>query len=900
MAPETRSRGVPPPSRVYHASPTLQQVQFPSRKKKIRRHTDSERKGKSLKQQTLTQIDFVSSYDGDDDNVVASSEDDNDAGQNGHSSSEEEDDEVPIPRRRVRVGELAQAASKRRRRTMGDEDAGKEKNRRIDGGSRRRKTLGDHRPSANYHTQTLTQFLGHQTSFVADSEEEELCGLGAGDEEQDDGFLSWLEGAGPGSPSAGRGRRGLSSPRVGTSTRSAAVGENMSRETSVIPQTPLKKQISAVRFDIGSGGLPSPSERMMGRYGAPDVQDSPLKNRSSPTSPPRRRETNAGGVATPAGGKRRPSLVIRDSYTTEEEWCNTPSKSQSRHVRSTPKGKGTCRPTHILCTPSKVRTSQKDSPLARARRPKQSKTRSPQKMTRAGLYEIPDSDEDEDAHGMGDAEDEEEHVGTFDAKYAAGVETQAVMSEIASSHEQREAAQEREPCSPLPLPLPLPLPRSQSAKQHHQQVLPRTQTQATSQSTTTRDGGDDRPTSPAMAPVPVPVPVPMPTPTPVASKPIRRPLHHPFHCAQPSQPWESQRVPVSELQSLPAPSARSDILLPISSGSLHSLITGHTLAVTTLFRIPPQVVRFWLLEKHLLRYMATVGPGEEQQRREASPQACPSQPAWQFHATQVYELNNPVQEQDMLEEGWVEASARRYSYLPPAVVGQLLWNLRHALFGAASEDAVSAPSSHVQQVTPTHDGEHKSGSPGTERTRRRAASPPPSSMTVSQEVTAQIHSDMACSASTPPPAPDDPIPSTPGRGQTRRPGGRPKQQQQQQQQQQPEEDDQAPEPEPPPPRLAHHVHPSQATTLSQASTPDKPPPQHHMSKTPPPPPPLPASDPSIHFLDHSNPLSSLPIPSSQSSTSQLLTKSQLLPDSLLRDHPPPQPEIWDSDDDLSP
>ncbi|KAG5927828.1 hypothetical protein E4U42_001713 [Claviceps africana] len=876
MAPETRSRGVPPPSRVYHASPTLQQVQFPSRRKKVRRHTDSERR--SLKQQTLTQIDFVSSFDGEDGDVVALSEDDIDAGQNGPLSSQEEDDELPIPRKRRRVGALAQEASKRRRRTMGDEGVGKEEDGRMDGGCRRRKTLGDGPPPASYHTQTLTQFLGHQTSFVADSEEEEeeeeeeLCGFGADGDERDDGFLSWLEGAGPGSPSAGRGRPGLPCPTVGTSPKSATVGEDMSRETSVIPQTPLKKQSTAVRFDIRSQGLPSPSERMLDRYEAPDVQDSPLKNRSSPMDPPRRRETNDGGVASSPAREQRPSSVIRDSYTTEEEGCNTPSKSnsQSHDVRSTPKGKGTCRPTHILCTPSKERTSQKDGALAGTGTPKQSKTRSLREMTRAGLYEIPDSDEDEDDHGMDYVEDAEDRMGIFDAKYGAGVETQAVMSEIASSHEQRddEAAHEHEPS----LPLPLPLPRSQRATRQHQQVLARTQAQATSRSTTTAqdddkdddDNDDERRSSTAMAPTPTSIP------TPVTSEPIRRPLHHPSSYAQPSQPWESQRVPVSELQSLPAPSARSDILLPISSGSLHPLLTGHTLAVTTPFRIPAQVVRFWLLENHVLRYMTTVEPGEQQQRRQASPprQACPPRPGFRFHATQVYELNNPVSQQDMLEEGWVDASLGRYSYLPPAVVGQLLWNLRHALFGAAPEDAASAPTSRARARV--HQGTPKHGPGRTEPTSRRAASPPPGSMTVSQQVTAQIHSDMACSA------PDDTTPSTPR--------GRPKQRQHQQ----PEGHDRAPAPEPELPTDPPHpaIRPSQATTLSQASTPAKSPSQHHIS-------PLPASDPSIRFLDHSNPLSSLPLPSSQS------TPAQLLPDTLLRDHPPPT-EIWDSDEHPSP
>ncbi|KAG5990456.1 hypothetical protein E4U43_004284 [Claviceps pusilla] len=924
MAPETRSRGVPPPSRVYHASPSLQQVQFPSRRKKIRRYTDVERK--SLKQQTLTQIDFVSSFDEDQEqDVVAMSEDDSDTVQDGHVSSdrdgddkenapppppppkaralrqaeqttEEEDDEAPIPRRRKRVGASTKDASKRRRRTMGDEGDRKEKNRRTDEASRRRKTLGDSRPLANYHTQTLTQFLGHQTSFVADSDEEELlCGVDADDDDgQDERFLSWLGHTEPGSPSAGRGRQpGLSSPTMVASTKSATMGETLSRENSVIPQTPAMKQSTTTRFDMCSGGLPSPSERMMNRYGPPDVQESPLKNRrSSPMGPPRRGETHGDDVASPPSWEeecRRPSsLVIQDSYTTEEEWT-TPSKSQTHHVRTT--SRTTCRSTHIPRTPSTLRTSQKDASLAKVNTPRQSrKTPSPQKSTRAGLYEIPDSDEDEDEDACGGVdgfEEDEKHGQTLHAKYGAGLETQAVMSEIASTREQSEA--DGEPGLPRPLSVP---PTQSSGQDRRQQLLSCTQAQATPRLTTIRalqvaDVGDEDD---------------MATPAPVTSKPIRRPLHHPSSHTQLSQPWESQRVPVSELQSLPAPSARSDIILPISPGSLESLITGHTIAVTTPFRIPSQVVRFWLLENHLLRYMTSVEPGKEQQRRrDPSGQSPSHQPTWQFHASQVYELNNPVQEQDMLEEGWIKGPIDRYAYFPPAVVGQLLWNLRHALFGAASEDSMSSPSTLAQQVVPRHENH----GPDMDRTPCRATpSPPPASMTVSQQVTAQIHSDMAAS--------EDVSPSSPGSGQT------PKSGLCSQEQEQEEEEEEEPQPPPPscvPPRYPQHtIRPSQATTLSQASTPEKSPPQHHhhhhhhISKTPihlppvPPPPPLPplfsASDNSIHFLDPSDTLSSLPIPSSMSSTSQLLTKSQLLPDSLIQDHaPPPQPEIWDSDDE---
>lgn len=72
--------------------------------------------------------------------------------------------------------------------------------------------------------------------------------------------------------------------------------------------------------------------------------------------------------------------------------------------------------------------------------------------------------------------------------------------------------------------------------------------------------------------------------------------------------------------------------------------------------------------------MACVQPGE------------PNGSEWDYHIDQVYELNNPVEERDMQEEGWVTGQVRRYIYLPPAIVGQLLWNLRCATFDRTAQE----------------------------------------------------------------------------------------------------------------------------------------------------------------------------------------------------------------------
>ncbi|KAL6911074.1 hypothetical protein GGI43DRAFT_36442 [Trichoderma evansii] len=145
----------------------------------------------------------------------------------------------------------------------------------------------------------------------------------------------------------------------------------------------------------------------------------------------------------------------------------------------------------------------------------------------------------------------------------------------------------------------------------------------------------------------------------------------PAHTELPSQGqiFESQRVPLHILQSLAPVSARTDILLPTPSEVFDLIISGAEAFLHLAYRVPEQVQRFWLFSQGILRYMACVQP------------ARPRGHGWDYHIDQVYQLNNALEERDMQEEGWVNGEVRRYIYLPPAIAGQLLWNLRCASFG---------------------------------------------------------------------------------------------------------------------------------------------------------------------------------------------------------------------------
>ncbi|KYK60644.1 hypothetical protein DCS_01782 [Drechmeria coniospora] len=857
MAPETRSRGAPPSSRVYHSTPSLQQVQFPSRRKKVRTYGRQPRDHLAtvtLRQQTLTQIDFVSSFetDEDDDGVVSLTESEAetaryrgekerrnpqvDGGELDQQEEDADEDSFHVKIRRRRRPEAAPERKRKRRRTLGDETNDKNAGKPNVGEGKekewRRRTMGDHsaHPSSSiYHTQTLTQLLGHR-SVIADSDDEldididPDIDLGAVSEKDDDedGFLHWLGDSG--------------SPSV-RNNQVDNVESPPSREESVIPQTPAKRT-TTLRFDLPpSGGLGSPSTLRVDRYGPADKQHSPRPRRitSSPvessvalTGVPRPREPVA--LARPV-----PALAIQDSFATTASLGTTDArKSPSSSTPVTPSGMPHPQPEENL-----EPTRPPASPMASS--PTRTRT-SPKKLTANGRSEIPDSDDDDFDFVRDD--DDEANDGDF-----AGAETQLVLSELASTKDIDQAAPRLSALPPSSLRL---------------EVV------------------DSAPTAPSPL-LPELPPLPPPNAHSYPPKPIRQPLHNPLSPHNPSQPFESQRVALSILQSLPPHTPRSDIILPLSPSQLDVLVTGHAVHVQLPFKIPLQVVRFWLLDDiaRQLRYMACIDYSAAHLTRPLAP--------FSYPLAQIYELNNPVDEEDMRDEGWLHGPIAKYVYLPPAVIGQLLWNLRHELFAADDDKEDAAEDDN--QVVP--DG------PSRETLCLPLAGTPSGTMTISQEVTAQIRSDIAHSTQFIPSTADqtrhdDEGASTPSRPRSS-PATKPPRQS--------SSLDRAPQ---------EHANLSfsQATTASRSPTPESP--QLCPTRREPPvaaaaapsqqTPQLHNSGSSLAFLDQSASLLTIPPGSSSLPASQLLTKSQLLSDSLTRDvNPPELPRvIWDSEDDDAP
>lgn len=915
MTPKTRSGGKPAPSRVYHSTPAQQQAQFPARRKVVRTYGKQNRKKQAetpsrlLRQQTLTQIDFVSSLEGNEDLIVLSDSEqdemqsDKDQGDQG-DQEDQEDAEEPVSSGRKRRAKAKVTSTKneraKRRRTLGD-DTEEQPKPKKEKKSSRRKTMGD-APGSAYHTQTLTQFLGRDPShaeFIKDSE----------DEDNDDDFQQWLGSAASPSPRKTRKHKNASPIKNQKTPKSILKRRpeesTPQREESIVPQTPHKQtphknvQLTEIPSSSQLSAPPSisstPASMMLERYGPPDrANPSPVKGKtSSPANPSPLKELRGRPKTT--SSPRKHERIIQDSYATDS-WGSinrTPLKElpvdSPNKTPRTPKGvleplETSSSVMDELETPTKSRRRRRSSELGGSQRsgsptPRMKRV-SPGSGKKKVMLEIPDS-EDEEYEDFGDENDKNDE--NDENAFVAGAETQLVMSEIASSEEE--------------------VMRASSASVQTMTVKTKRRAVATISSEESSGSNGQASTStsslPPLSSRPTTLPPTLPplSATPQAksrprpAKRVRKPIHSPLPPTQ-TQPLESQRVPLANLQALPPASARTDVLLSLPQDIIDDVIEGYQADLILNFKIPAQVVRFWLYDGELLRFMACADPGRVTEG-----------PAWRYHLTQVYELNNPVEGDDMREEGWIDGDVARYVYFPPAVVGQLLWNLRHALF---KENASGDGPTQTQAPV----GEDDSGrvdlfANSSQPLPADKTPAPSSSMSVSQQVEAQLKSDFAQSTQFPT-SDDILVPSTP------------------------EEENNSnnnenttpptthiassPTTIKPPPRRTPFaassyratrpplnsaskppaVRPSQATTVSQSSTPE----QHSSSIRRPP---LYSSS-SIGLpeglLDEDDDDDALRLASGYNpGSSQLLTKSQMLPDSLIRDDTRVPPEIWDSDDD---
>lgn len=195
-----------------------------------------------------------------------------------------------------------------------------------------------------------------------------------------------------------------------------------------------------------------------------------------------------------------------------------------------------------------------------------------------------------------------------------------------------------------------------------------------------------------------------------------------------SQCLESQRVPLDVIRSLGPQTDRSDILISIHPEIVDEIVQGTRDYEFRSYKFPIQVSRCWIYTTRPVgevKYMATLGPAAEPGEVDSNTgignaefNAGTSGHKFAHKLVQVYQLNNPVPLADMPDNGLGNGPPQKYRYIPPAIVGQLMANLRCPLFAEEGEE--------VEEEEVEEEGEEREGG----------------GVTISQELEEQLRSDI--------------------------------------------------------------------------------------------------------------------------------------------------------------
>lgn len=248
-----------------------------------------------------------------------------------------------------------------------------------------------------------------------------------------------------------------------------------------------------------------------------------------------------------------------------------------------------------------------------------------------------------------------------------------------------------------------------------------------------------------------------------------------------SQGLESQRVPMEVIRAMGPPTDTSDVIIVVPAHHLEEIVAG-----TRDHEFRPHVlpaVRAWFYATepvNEVKYMATLGearkPGEieegsgvgnEEFNRGESVSVVPGMSGsgsgrvvssgssseaaaittpnkFAHKLLQVYQLNDPVKKDELEEHGFGKGLPTRYRLLPPAAVGDLLANLRCALFAEEGEEDEKDGEDEGGRLEAIEEGDEEDEEMGgaVEEAGETAESQSDHGESVSQQLEQQLRSDI--------------------------------------------------------------------------------------------------------------------------------------------------------------
>ncbi|KAK5626248.1 hypothetical protein RRF57_001963 [Xylaria bambusicola] len=645
MPPQTRSGEKPSAGTSYRSSSTApKQREFPHRRQSTKTYGRRPPVGRKLKQETLTQMDFTSFTSSAMHDFVADEDDEKEVEEAKQNEKEEdveydgdkENIELKPPRPAGKAKTRAQSRNNRRK-TAGDELNIDEVPRK----SKRRKTLGDSpNPSisSSFHTQTLTQMMSsserdHENWHIEDSEY------------NDENDLQ-LTVKTP--------RKSMAHP-MKTGSQEGAGSAVPSLIESATPANRQKKT------EILSSQ--SPATPMLLRY---SPQHSPLITKSTNVTAPSPILKNHKTLRT---------AVIPDSYSTAHE--SSPISAQKSTAEATPS--------------KKLRfelPEDKENITPGRTKPKSPKPK-PQSTGRRPLQEVPDSDEELEDLDETEYETEDDEFGSRDPDSPTPRRFQNALPLADNLGPQLDPDIDQSELEQTPTHRVRTVTEQGPAGLLASEQEDRTEVEVEMPNChrVERDNTNSAPVSRLEG-----------TPERILSEQGDN-NDTPDDASQSQNYWytqglESQRLPLESIRALGPQTPHSDIMVSLHPEHIARIVDQTKNHEFRVWKIPQQVSRIWIYitrPESQLRYMCLFSepktPGEiEDKSGVGNVEFNQGKMAAKFayEILQVYELNNPVSLDEMKRKGWVAGPPQKYTYIPPAVVGELTANLRCALFGEAS------------------------------------------------------------------------------------------------------------------------------------------------------------------------------------------------------------------------
>lgn len=167
---------------------------------------------------------------------------------------------------------------------------------------------------------------------------------------------------------------------------------------------------------------------------------------------------------------------------------------------------------------------------------------------------------------------------------------------------------------------------------------------------------------------------------------------------------EIERLSTQHLNSMAARTGNSDVFISIHPEHVASILSQKKIHEFRQWRLPPTVSRIWIYETapiSTLKYMAVIGPEKRQSDilnddgvGNSEFNSLPSHgPNYAYEILEVYELADPLPWAQLYVNEWLKTPPLKWTWVRPAVLDRLMANLKPPLFirSATSQD-IPAPS----------------------------------------------------------------------------------------------------------------------------------------------------------------------------------------------------------------